>query len=154
MVSDKAANCPNCGCPVERVVVCEECGEHFKEGISNCPKCGCPVGSDATSNNNNLINLTTMEYKDKPDNNLLYAILSTVCCCTPLGIVSIIYAIQVDNLYRKHDYQGAQDAADEAYKYAKYALIFGIVFYVLLFGLYSLPAIFILPMGIMHDVMS
>jgi TM2 domain-containing membrane protein YozV len=51
MVSDKAANCPNCGCPVERVVVCEECGEHFKEGVSNCPKCGCPVDSDTTSNN-------------------------------------------------------------------------------------------------------
>ena len=51
MVSDKAANCPNCGCPVEREVICEECGEHFKEGVSNCPKCGCPVGSDAMPNN-------------------------------------------------------------------------------------------------------
>jgi len=51
MVSDRAANCPNCGCPVEREVICEECGEHFKEGVSNCPKCGCPVDSDTTSNN-------------------------------------------------------------------------------------------------------
>ena len=25
MVSDRAANCPNCGCPVEREVICEEC---------------------------------------------------------------------------------------------------------------------------------
>lgn len=52
MVSDKAANCPNCGCPVEREVICEECGEHFKEGVSTCPKCGCPVETNATPNNN------------------------------------------------------------------------------------------------------
>ena len=52
MVSDKAANCPNCGCPVEREVICEECGEHFKEGVCTCPKCGCPVETNATPNNN------------------------------------------------------------------------------------------------------
>ena len=35
MVSDKAANCPNCGCPVEREVICEECGEHRRLAVSH-----------------------------------------------------------------------------------------------------------------------
>ena len=48
-----------------------------------------------------------MENQNKPDNNLLWAILSTVFCCLPLGIVSIIYAIKVDDLYKHGDYQGA-----------------------------------------------
>ena len=33
----------------------------------------------------------------KPDNWLVWAILSTILCCLPLGIVSIIYATKVDN---------------------------------------------------------
>ena len=74
-----------------------------------------------------------MENQNKPDNNLLWAILSTVFCCLPLGIVSIIYAIKVDDLYKHGDYQGAQDAADNAMKYAKYGAICGLVVCVIYF---------------------
>ena len=35
----------------------------------------------------------------KPDNNLVWAILSTVLCCMPLGIVAIIKATSVDTLW-------------------------------------------------------
>ncbi len=54
----------------------------------------------------------------KPDNNMVWAILSTLFCCLPLGIVSIIEASKVDGLYREGDYEGAQNAADKAKKYA------------------------------------
>lgn len=69
----------------------------------------------------------------KPDNNMLWAILCTLFCCLPLGIVAIINAAKVDGLYRSGDYDGAQEAADNAKKYAQYGLIGGIIVGVIYF---------------------
>jgi hypothetical protein len=71
----------------------------------------------------------------KPDNNLVWAILSTLFCCLPLGIVAIVYAAKVDGLYREGDYDGACEAAYKAKKFSLYgaacAAVF-CVFYILL----------------------
>lgn len=69
----------------------------------------------------------------KPDNNMLWAILCTLFCCLPLGIVAIINAAKVDGLYRSGDYYGAQEAADNAKKYAQYGFAFGIIVFVIYF---------------------
>lgn len=69
----------------------------------------------------------------KPDNYMLWAILCTLFCCLPLGIVAIINAAKVDGLYRSGDYDGAQEAADNAKKYAQYGLIGGIIVGVIYF---------------------
>lgn len=47
-------------------------------------------------------------------NNLVWAILATVFCCVPFGIVAIVYASKVDNLVRLGDFAGAQKASDQA----------------------------------------
>ena len=69
----------------------------------------------------------------KPDNNMLWAILCTLFCCLPLGIVAIINAAKVNGLYRSGNYSDAQEAADNAKKYALYGLIAGIVVFVVYF---------------------
>ena len=72
----------------------------------------------------------------KPDNYLVWAILSTLFCCLPLGIVSIVYSSKVDGLYNAGDYAGAQNAADNAKKFAMWgaiAGIVGVVLYILFF---------------------
>ena len=61
----------------------------------------------------------------KPDNNLVWAILSTILCCLPLGIVSIVYAAKVDGLYASGDYAGAKDASDKAKKFAIIGAVVG-----------------------------
>ncbi|MBB4682568.1 CD225/dispanin family protein [Amycolatopsis jiangsuensis] len=62
-------------------------------------------------------------YGPPPDNHLVWAILSTVFCCLPLGIVSIVKASQVNSLW----YQGfpaeAHRAAEEARKWAMWSAI-------------------------------
>ena len=68
-----------------------------------------------------------MENQNKPDNNMLWAILSTLFCCLPLGIVSIINAAKVNGLYQAGDYEGAQEAADNAKKYAQYGAVCGVI---------------------------
>jgi len=38
-------------------------------------------------------------YGPPPDNNMVWAILSTVLCCLPLGVVSIVKSSQVSSLW-------------------------------------------------------
>lgn len=62
-----------------------------------------------------------------PDNNLVWAILSTVFCCLPLGIVAIIKATSVKDLYLRGDYNGAVDAANQAKKWAMWGAILSLI---------------------------
>lgn len=50
----------------------------------------------------------------KPDNFLVWAILSTVICCLPLGIVAIVYANKVDSLWYAERYEEAEEALKKA----------------------------------------
>lgn len=50
----------------------------------------------------------------KPSNFLVWAILSTLFCCLPFGVVSIVYASKVDGLWYAGRYVEAQDAASKA----------------------------------------
>jgi hypothetical protein len=54
----------------------------------------------------------------KPDNHLVWAILSTVFCCLPLGIASIVFAAQVDSKWAAGDYAGARESSEKAKKFA------------------------------------
>lgn len=76
-----------------------------------------------------------MENQNKPGNHLPWAILSTLFCCLPLGIVSIVYAAKVDGLYSAGKYEEAQEAADKAKKYALYGAICAAIGWVLYLGL-------------------
>lgn len=53
-----------------------------------------------------------------PDNNLAWAILTTIFCCTPFGIVSIIYASKVDSYWARGEQEQAIRASKEAKKWA------------------------------------
>ncbi|MEU8267323.1 CD225/dispanin family protein [Sphaerisporangium sp. NPDC049002] len=62
-----------------------------------------------------------------PDNHLVAAILTTLFCCLPFGIVSIVKSSQVNSKWAVGDYQGAIAASQEAKTWWKRALIWGIV---------------------------
>jgi hypothetical protein len=63
----------------------------------------------------------------KPDNYLVFAIISTVLCCLPLGIVSIIHSTKVDNLWNAGRFEEAKTASNQAKQFAIYAAIAGVV---------------------------
>lgn len=52
--------------------------------------------------------------QSKPNNFLVWSILSMICCCLPFGIVSTVYAAKVNDLWRQRDYTGATEAANKA----------------------------------------
>ena len=45
---------------------------------------------------------------------IIFSILVTLCCCLPLGIVSIVYASKINSLQNAGDYEGAKAAAKKA----------------------------------------
>ncbi len=72
-----------------------------------------------------------------PDNYLVWAILSTILCCLPLGIVSIVKATQVNTKLLAGDMAGAQQASADAKKWAIITAVVGIVVYILYFAFFG-----------------
>ncbi len=66
-----------------------------------------------------------------PPNHLVWAILSTLFCCLPLGIASIVFAAQVNSKFAAGDMAGAQEASEKARTFALWATIAGVVLLVL-----------------------
>jgi hypothetical protein len=80
-----------------------------------------------------------------PDNNLVWAILCTVLCCLPLGIVAIIKSSSVNTLWAQGNYDAAYKAAEDAKKFSIWgAAITAIlaVLYVLFFVLLGIGGVF------------
>jgi ABC-type Fe3+ transport system permease subunit len=49
-----------------------------------------------------------------PPNYLAWAIVTTILCCLPFGIVSIVYAAQVNSKWQMGDYEGAKLSSKNA----------------------------------------
>ncbi|MCI5980377.1 MAG: CD225/dispanin family protein [Muribaculaceae bacterium] len=74
-----------------------------------------------------------------PATYLVWAILATLLCCLPFGIVSIVKASQVSSLYNQGRYQEAVAASEAAKKWAIWSAIVGVVLSIIGFflGLYG-----------------
>lgn len=68
-----------------------------------------------------------MGMQPKPDNYLVWAILTTLFCCLPFGIAAIVFASKVDGLYTAGQYAEAQRASDNAKKWSIAAGVSGLV---------------------------
>lgn len=73
-------------------------------------------------------------------NHLVWSILSTVLCCMPFGIVSIVFSTQVNTKQAQGDYTGAVAASKKAKTWAIASAVAGVVAFVLLVGLGFLGA--------------
>lgn len=71
-----------------------------------------------------------------PDNNLVWAILTTLLCCWPFGIPAIINAAKVDKLWMSGRQTEAIIAANDAKKWATIsagaAFIFWIIYLIII----------------------
>ena len=62
-----------------------------------------------------------------PPSNLVWAIISTLLCCLPAGIVAIVYALKVMNKYRDGDIEGAKRASETGAWWCIAAIVLGIL---------------------------
>lgn len=94
---------------------------------------GVPVGYCAPENASARYAMPAMplgsgEQRPKcPPTNMVWAILATVLCCIPTGIVAIIYAGKVSSRYQAGDYEGAERASETGAWWCIGTIIAGIV---------------------------
>lgn len=103
-VSDKAAACPNCGCPIsqDKGRICEECGTQIPLNVSTCPNCGCPIDYREET------------YVAKTTNKKwIYVILGFLC----VGVISLLLIYGIN----QHNYQVAEAARADSIKAAQIA---------------------------------
>lgn len=62
-----------------------------------------------------------------PPTNLVWAIISTVLCCLPAGIVAIVYATKVQSKYRMGDIEGAKRASETSAWWCIASIVLGIL---------------------------
>jgi Interferon-induced transmembrane protein len=79
-----------------------------------------------------------------PPNHLIWGILTTLLCCPPFGIASIVFSSQVNSKWASGDIAGAQIASGKARKFAIWAALAAVVWVglslVLIFGLHTTGA--------------
>ena len=63
----------------------------------------------------------------RPNNNLVWAILTTLFCCLPFGVYAIIRATKVNGLYDSGQYEEAQKAAKDARNFSIISAIIGLI---------------------------
>ncbi len=117
---------------------CSKCGGELPDGAQFCSTCGQRIGQAFDQAQSPLSNGGYENYgayngcdvyggsPNVPDY-LVWAILETVLCCLPCGIVGIVYAAKANNAKLSGDFQSALAAANTA----KIWLIVGLVGYLL-----------------------
>ena len=101
---------------------CGSCGAEREDEARFCKRCGRaledpPPGAEAQA----------PEPPAHVENYLAQAILVTIFCCMPFGIVSIVYAAQVNGKVEAGDVEGAQRTSANAKMWAWIAFGTGLV---------------------------
>jgi interferon-induced transmembrane protein/zinc ribbon protein len=93
-------------------VYCPQCGTQNADGSRICIKCGQDFGVAVQSAPAGVV--LPPGTQPPVQNYLVPAILVTVLCCLPAGIVAIVYAGQVNTKLAAGDIVGAQQASKNA----------------------------------------
>lgn len=62
-----------------------------------------------------------------PPSHLVWAILATLCCCLPGGIVALIYSSKVAPQYNAGDYEGARRSSERAGMWVIISFVAGLI---------------------------
>ncbi len=116
---------------------CPACGlKHAVRPDGLCPRCGGaglgpgqapPPGQGPGPQGGQSPQAQSYGAPPTVPNYLVQSILVTLCCCTPLGIVSIVYAAQVNGKLARGDVAGAIESSNNAKTWAGVAFGLGLV---------------------------
>lgn len=112
--------------PKDNGAVCATCGQELKPGARFCTNCGA-AAAPATGGLGGHQRGPSLQ-PAYASNHLVEAILVTICCCVPTGIVAIAYAAQVNRKLAAGDYAGAVRDSNSAKTWCYVSLVLGIIF--------------------------
>lgn len=111
---------------------CTNCGQLNPDTSARCSACGMAMSAGTPMPPPRGVS---------PPNHLVWAILATLFCCLPGGIVAIVYAAQVETKFNAGDLAGAQAASDNAKQWSWISFAVGLVVMVGWVGLAFLGAL-------------
>lgn len=119
---------------------CTSCGTESIEGARYCHSCGRRLpeqpepqfGAPSLGQQQSDLRSTPPPFgAERPvhhvPSHLVWAILATLFCCLPAGIVSIVYAAQVNGKLTAGDLEGALRASNSAKTWALISVALGLV---------------------------
>jgi type IV pilus assembly protein PilA len=106
---------------------CTQCGANNEDNAAFCAQCGrklqpAPIPMQATD-----VAVPPGTAGIWAPNYLVYAILTTIFCCLPTGIVAIVFSAQVNGKLQAGDLAGAQKASKNAKTWCWLSFGFGIL---------------------------
>lgn len=104
------------GGPIDLTSPCPMCKEPVSLGAPRCPYCGEHLAASLSASRPPV-----------PDTGMTGAVLATIFCCWPVGIVAIIFAAQVRTAYAAGDYELAQSHADWANRLTLLSIVGGLI---------------------------
>ena len=85
-----------------------------------------PAEERPTASQPLYVDQRTIDQRPRPKNHLVGAILVTIFCCQIFGIVSIVFAAQVDSTYNRGDIEESYRLSNKAQTWFNVALITGL----------------------------
>ena len=122
---------------------CSTCGTQNEDEATFCKNCGGAM-AEPTPDASRFDPGTSAGHgvpgpPQHVPNYLAQAILVTIFCCLPFGIVSIVYATKVNEKVAAGDFAGARQASANAKTWAWVSFGVGLGFVLLFFGQCGLP---------------
>jgi len=105
---------------------CRKCGAANDDNTYKCVECGEIFQVDVPDQ--------PAQQLPKVASHLVLAIIVTLFCCIPFGIVSIVYAAQVNSKLEAGNYSGALDCSKKAAIWAWIGFGIGLVCVLIWFG--------------------
>ncbi|OQA80645.1 MAG: Interferon-induced transmembrane protein [Lentisphaerae bacterium ADurb.Bin242] len=104
---------------------CSKCGAQIPDDAQSCPQCQESVQKANPPQPAASAQAKPVEIKS----GLVQAILVTVFCCLPFGIVAIVYGARVSGLVAAGDISGAQEAARKSNMWSWLSFAIGLLSY-------------------------
>ena len=118
--------CTSCGTEgVEGARYCHSCGRRLPEQPE--PRFGAPSSGQQQSDLRSTPPFGAERTVHSVPSHLVWAILATLFCCLPAGIVSIVYAAQVNGKLAAGDLEGALRASNSAKTWTLISVALGLV---------------------------
>ena len=116
---------------------CRNCGAQNDDNAWKCVNCGQVLAHG---------DVAGVPVEPIP-NYLVQAILATLFCCLPFGVVAVVFATQVNSRLAAGDVPGALDASHKARTWAWVSFICGLILTILVVLLVILQGAFMMRFG-------
>lgn len=118
-------------------IFCEECGAANSPESTRCSLCNAKLPQYGSTPDYGKFDFSAdpKPVKDKaPMTYLGWSLLETLCCCSPLAILAIVFGAQSAYAFKHKDYDKAERKSEAARKTVLWALVLAFILWIIIFA--------------------